>query len=1519
MNDPYASAAPQDPYASAPAADPYASAQPAAPAPAQPTPAPVDTSRPALSFEHFKSKYATELDAAADRVGIDRKMLRAVHFVEDASEDPNVISSAGAIGEMQFEPGTFKQFAKPGQSITDPVANIDAGALALSHYMKKYGGNMERVLAAYNAGEGAADKGFAVPDYVARYKAIYAALSKDDTGPGHQTAMTKGGAPRATRVAQTPAPPAQPVAAGFGAPGEIKPRPGGILGMIEEAGNKVEQSLHGAQANWSEATDTSDPHLMAARAKLADFPLIKGVGSGTHLANAVVMAPFVAGDVVLRDIAIGNTESIGDVGQHFWAMARNPMHMGDLLDDLVEKYGPGTRAEDMWWTQPGMREAIARAQPATPQGLALQAVFGLNAQMHQYLLNKPLASGALGSVLAFMAPVGGEMALARGTMKMTGKVAGWAAKPLGKAAVAASARVAPNATRAAVLSASLKGAAAKKSLDAVLEKAYHGFVLSGAPITGDRYHAVTRQFGEIGQQAQRQYVSHQAETRYSAQALLGQEDKLGGTSRRGRGNVPGRVDIHREQDKFFNNLTTLHVHQPQGGDPYFDPNIQATTMNLGPAWNKPARAGKPADPQVSARHVVYAEHPAPNMPGEKRDTLYPGSPSVKAGQAERTFMGVKVQDPQTGELTWKRDPNRELAFNKHVDMGLIASAMQMIPNPMSAAEAAAFQKYVEGEALKAGPLPGVNKKWNRQQKFIVRDLVERRALRDWAVSQGHDAIEYVPPPASGEPTQVIIPRQITALKRDDRLIGLTSVHDRAINTAHAFKAGQDAVAAVAPSMKGKMIDGYAPRAKMFDTEPSLLDRLGGLGKKLTPQGGGGQPNPSPITAQRQYGSIQHALDRDEKINPNFDPAEAGETGLARMLRFTEYMKYIYGEAGKVTGAGVKGGYIDYDKVVADAIKSGRYAPRKTPGALGSGAKGRAKFDDWMRAEAVDEIANGPKKLTDNQAAHVSPEKKSAAIEKEIAQRMPRIQAQFEADHPNLVWDAAKELGVEDLAGLTVPHVIRDAAIDGHPVLNQTGVVPNWHAQDVPESMFGDAWESFNNMLRAVYMANPLYHPFWNLSRLAFGRGYLNPFEIAQALLAPHTIAPALAEEARTEGAWMKHYMPGAAGVRTRAKYSYADPVRGVTVDKDLRAVTTPRSSLGTHSPSDLHNRLNIAINGFRNVAADSKGLGVPMHLLGKAVYNADKWNIDWTFNVWEDALATLTYRKLRDRALAGGMKADEARAAAANHTRKILGDVGNITPIERKLGLERMNWFYGWTKGQYRLWSQVLTDPRAAQFFTAATYGPRMANEQTPVAQPQAHDKDIPWGFEGDNPLYIRVGGGFLDKAAAITDLASAPFNAGHGLEDFRDTVIRGDVNTLAPYLHNIFRAAQTVMGQPDEPSYDGTLYDKRLPLGMQAQQMMGQMTDISPDSGAISKAARERDPIYLLGLLGMPARSVADTNKAAQLRKQERQLTEGRGRFPGLDKALRQTPDYTGKDVIRDQFGKQLKDLEDQRADLLR
>ena len=98
-----------------------------------------------------EAAYGVLADLAADAVGLDRRLVRAVIRVESAWR-PEAVSPAGAVGLFQMLPSTASDYA-PGLDLSDPADNVAVGVVHLRRLVDRFG--VVRALAAWNAGEGA--------------------------------------------------------------------------------------------------------------------------------------------------------------------------------------------------------------------------------------------------------------------------------------------------------------------------------------------------------------------------------------------------------------------------------------------------------------------------------------------------------------------------------------------------------------------------------------------------------------------------------------------------------------------------------------------------------------------------------------------------------------------------------------------------------------------------------------------------------------------------------------------------------------------------------------------------------------------------------------------------------------------------------------------------------------------------------------------------------------------------------------------------------------------------------------------------------------------------------------------------------------------------------------------------------------------------------------------------------------------------------------------------------------------
>src|SRR5450830_128419 len=107
---------------------------------------------------------ADAVTSAAKQTSIEPALLHAVIRVE-SNYNPNALSPQGARGLMQLMPSTAKRFNV--HNAYDPKQNILAGAQYLRELQTLSNGNIQLVLAAYNAGPNAVAKyGFKIPPYL---------------------------------------------------------------------------------------------------------------------------------------------------------------------------------------------------------------------------------------------------------------------------------------------------------------------------------------------------------------------------------------------------------------------------------------------------------------------------------------------------------------------------------------------------------------------------------------------------------------------------------------------------------------------------------------------------------------------------------------------------------------------------------------------------------------------------------------------------------------------------------------------------------------------------------------------------------------------------------------------------------------------------------------------------------------------------------------------------------------------------------------------------------------------------------------------------------------------------------------------------------------------------------------------------------------------------------------------------------------------------------------------------------
>ena len=104
------------------------------------------------------------LFAAARKHKVNPHLIAAVIRAESAF-NPRALSPKGARGLMQLMPATAKRYGVRTAELFQPERNIEAGVRYLSFLTDRFAGDLPRILAGYNAGEGSVDRYGGVPPY----------------------------------------------------------------------------------------------------------------------------------------------------------------------------------------------------------------------------------------------------------------------------------------------------------------------------------------------------------------------------------------------------------------------------------------------------------------------------------------------------------------------------------------------------------------------------------------------------------------------------------------------------------------------------------------------------------------------------------------------------------------------------------------------------------------------------------------------------------------------------------------------------------------------------------------------------------------------------------------------------------------------------------------------------------------------------------------------------------------------------------------------------------------------------------------------------------------------------------------------------------------------------------------------------------------------------------------------------------------------------------------------------------
>jgi soluble lytic murein transglycosylase-like protein len=122
------------------------------------------------------SQLSAIISEASQTSQVPPELLKAVIAVE-SRYNPNAVSRKGARGLMQLMPDTARRFS--AGDMLDPRENVLAGAQYLRFLLDMFKGDLELVLAAYNAGEHAVIRaGFRIPAFAETQSYVPAVLAQ---------------------------------------------------------------------------------------------------------------------------------------------------------------------------------------------------------------------------------------------------------------------------------------------------------------------------------------------------------------------------------------------------------------------------------------------------------------------------------------------------------------------------------------------------------------------------------------------------------------------------------------------------------------------------------------------------------------------------------------------------------------------------------------------------------------------------------------------------------------------------------------------------------------------------------------------------------------------------------------------------------------------------------------------------------------------------------------------------------------------------------------------------------------------------------------------------------------------------------------------------------------------------------------------------------------------------------------------------------------------------------------------
>lgn len=115
---------------------------------------------PARHAAGVPARYAAKIHELSQRFDLSPALLEAVVWQESRWRE-NAVSPVGARGLAQLMPGTARYL---GVDFSDPFQNLEGGARYLREQLDRFDGDLEKALAAYNAGPGRVERAGGIPN-----------------------------------------------------------------------------------------------------------------------------------------------------------------------------------------------------------------------------------------------------------------------------------------------------------------------------------------------------------------------------------------------------------------------------------------------------------------------------------------------------------------------------------------------------------------------------------------------------------------------------------------------------------------------------------------------------------------------------------------------------------------------------------------------------------------------------------------------------------------------------------------------------------------------------------------------------------------------------------------------------------------------------------------------------------------------------------------------------------------------------------------------------------------------------------------------------------------------------------------------------------------------------------------------------------------------------------------------------------------------------------------------------------